>query len=192
MKQKTEFKTIFYSLLALVIIFTIYSWFIKNYEFLFYSVGLVAFVIIIGYYHKFLHLSSHILLGIIALLLLHCAGMFFYIGDTRLYNTVFWLIKYDNITHAVGSFVMALIAYNFLAPHVDKELKNHPYYFGAIILLIAFGIGAVNEILELGAVVFVDAGEMIGDYLNNAKDLVFNAIGAFFAVAIALNYHKKK
>jgi uncharacterized membrane protein YjdF len=57
---------------------------------------------------------------------------------------------------------------------------------------IALGIGSLNEILELGAVVLLGAQEIVGDYFNNAMDLVFNQIGSVTAVFFIHHSNKKK
>jgi uncharacterized membrane protein YjdF len=101
-------------------------------------------------------------------------------------------IKYDNIVHTFSSFVMALIAYNFLKPYLSKVKKLNPIYFGIIILLIVAGLGAVNEMFEFTAVIFANAAEGVGGYFNNSIDLFFNALGAIIGIAFVINYHNKK
>ena len=116
------------------------------------------------------------------------------IYDIRLYD--FWfidnLLKYDNIIHAASLFVATFVAYNIISPHLDLKIKHHPALFSLLLILIALGIGALNEILEFGAVVFLDAQEAVGDYLKNASDLVFNLIGSVIAVFFIHPYHKKR
>jgi flagellar biosynthesis protein FlhB len=46
------------------------------------------------------------------------------------------------------------------------------------------GVGLINEIVELTAVVYLNAQEGVGDYLNNAIDLVYNSIGVIVTVVI--------
>lgn len=75
---------------------------------------------------------------------------------------------------------------------MDLKIKHHPALFSLLLILIALGIGALNEILEFGAVVFLDAQEAVGDYFNNAADLVFNLIGSVIAVIFIHPYHKKR
>jgi len=59
-----------------------------------------------------------------------------------------------------------------------------------IIVLIAEGIGAINEIIELSTVVFFHT-QGVGNYYNNALDLVFNLIGAMLGSIIILNTNKE-
>ena len=80
-------------------------------------------------------------------------------------------------------------AYNLLNPHLDKKIKHNKILLSLIIILIASGIGAFNEIIEFFAVVFFNAAKGVGGYFNNALDLVFNLIGAIIASFIITKYH---
>ena len=58
------------------------------------------------------------------------------------------------------------------------------------IMLLGIGIGTLIEILEFIATkLFINP--IVGDYANNAGDLVANAIGALFATSFALNHFKR-
>jgi hypothetical protein len=46
--------------------------------------------------------------------------------------------------------------------------------------------------LEFTAVVFLGAQESVGNYLNNALDLVFNLLGSIIAVFFIFPYHRKR
>ena len=54
------------------------------------------------------------------------------------------------------------------------------------------GVGAGAEITELLAVVFFDASAAVGDYYNNAIDLVFNLLGSLTACGYLIIYHNYK
>ena len=54
------------------------------------------------------------------------------------------------------------------------------------------GTGALNEVLEFGAVILFGAAKQVGDYLNNALDLVFNLTGSIIACFFIHPYHKKQ
>jgi uncharacterized membrane protein YjdF len=75
---------------------------------------------------------------------------------------------------------------------LDLKTKQHPILFSLLLILIALGIGAVNEISEFAAVVFLGAQESVGDYFNNALDLVFNLFGAIVACFFIFPYHRKR
>ena len=145
-------------------------------------------------YYKKLHLAPVILGGLSIVGFMHLAGGTVDVYGTRLYG--FWLIegilKYDNVIHLVSIFVATFVAYSIVSPHLDLRVKHHPLLFSLLLVLIALGIGAINEIFEFGAVVFLDAQEAVGDYFNNALDLVFNLIGAIIACFFIYPYHRKR
>lgn len=86
-----------------------------------------------------------------------------------------------------------LVSYNLLIHHLDEKVEKKWFLLSGVLILIALGIGAINELVELGAVVFFGAAEGVGDYMNNAIDIVFNLIGASIAcVVIWVHYEKKK
>jgi hypothetical protein len=53
------------------------------------------------------------------------------------------------------------------------------------------GTGAFVEIIEFSAVVFLGAAEQVGDYFNNAIDLLFNLTGSGIACFFIMHYHRK-
>jgi len=122
--------------------------------------------------------------------LLHLLGGIVYIGDVRLYDYWFFppYLKFDNFVHGVGGALAAILAYNFLENKLVPEIRYNGFIFVFLLVTIASGIGAYNEILELIAVVFFDAGKAVGDYMNNALDLVHNLIGATIA-SVAMYWH---
>ncbi|MFC1801290.1 DUF2238 domain-containing protein [Nanoarchaeota archaeon] len=194
MKEK-KLGLIFYFTLIYMAFFTIYSIINRNYEFIYYIVIMSILIFIIVLYHKKIHLSNHILLGLTILGVFHLLGGTVFIAGTRLYDL--WLIppnilKFDNLIHAFGIFVATFVVYSLLNPHLDKKIKHRSVLLITLMVLIAMGIGALNEIMELGAVVFFNAQQSVGDYLNNALDLVFNFIGALIACIFIIPYHKKK
>lgn len=160
----------------------------RNYEFLYYIAVISGLVFIVLLYHKQIQLSTTILAGLSFVGLLHVLGGSMYFDGVRLYDI--WLFphffKYDNLVHFSGLFIATLVAYNLLYPHLDQKLYHHPLLLSLLLVLVASGIGAINEILELGAVLYLNAGPDVGDYLNNAFDLLFNLLGAIFACAFIM------
>lgn len=194
MDKKMEIGFVLIFTIAYAIFFTLFAYLTKNYEFVYYAIVISTLLTTIVLHYKQLHLKAAILWGLSILGLMHLAGGTINIYGIRLYD--FWfidsLLKYDNIIHAASLFVATFVAYNIISPHLDLKIKHHPALFSLLLILIAFGIGALNEILELGAVVFLNAQEAVGDYLNNAVDLVFNLIGSVIAVFFIHPYHKKR
>lgn len=194
MELKKESRLILIFTVAYFVFFTLMSVIWKNYEFLYYIGVMSLLLILIVLYYKKLHLSPIILWSLSILGLMNVAGGNVNIYGTRLYD--FWIIegilKYDNIMHALSIFIATFVAYNIISPHLDLKTKHHPILFSLLLILIALGIGSLNEISEFIAVVFLGAQEEVGDYFNNALDLVFNLLGSIIAVFFIFPYHSKR
>lgn len=194
MNEKKESKLILIFTVTYLILFTLLAIARKNYEFLFYTIILSSLIILIVLYYKKLHLTYIILGGLSVVGFMHLAGGTIDIFGIRLYD--FWIIpgilKYDNIIHALSIFVATFVAYSIISPHLDLKTKHHPVLFSLLLIFIALGIGVINEVLEFGAVVFLGAQEAVGDYFNNALDLVFNMLGAVIACFFIFPYHRKR
>lgn len=194
MKEGTELRLMFWFTLGYVILFTILAIIKKNYEFLYYTAVMSVLIFIIVLYYKKIHLTKTILLGLTILGVMHVCGGNIHISGIRLYD--FWLIpnifKYDNLVHAFGIFIATFVAYNFLQPHLDTKIKHNPLILGLILVLIAMGIGAIVELVELGAVLLFGVSKMVGDYMNNAFDLLFNLIGSIIACFFIMEHHRRK
>jgi len=195
MQEKTELKLMLWFTISYLIIFAILAIIKKNYEFLYYTFILSVLIFIIVLYHKKIHLTKYILFGLTVLGAMHIFGGNVHILGTRLYDI--WLIKpnilkYDQVVHAFGIFVATFAIYNMIHPRLDKRINNNSFLLSLILVSIAMGIGAFNEILELVGVVLFGAAKQVGDYINNALDLVFNLIGSIIACFFIIRYHKRK
>lgn len=174
------YKTVELFTLGYIFLFSLIAVSRGNYEFLFYTTYMVVMVWGIARYHATLHISE-LVVGLISLFgLLHLLGGTVYLGDIRLYDMAFFggPLHFDNLVHTCGGMLAAAVSYNVLHIHFDKSVRHHHLVESFILVTLASGIGAYNELIELCAVVFLDAGVEIGDYMNNAVDLVFNFIGA--------------
>ena len=193
MKEETKLKIMSYFLAIYAVAFIILSFIDNNLEFLFYSFIMFILTVIVVLYHKHIRLTSSLIIGLILISVLHTLGGHVFIHGTRLYD--FYLIngifRYDNLVHFIGYYVTTLIAYNLLFPYLDDRIKTNTVYLSLLLIFITIGIGAVNEIFELFAVLFLNAGLRVGDYFNNALDLVFNLLGSS-AACFYLMYHYKK
>lgn len=194
-QEKTELKLMLWFTISYLAIFTILAIINENYEFLYYTFILSALIFIIVLYHKKIHLTKTILLGLTILGAMHIFGGNIHILGTRLYDI--WLIppnilKYDNIVHVFGIFVATFVVYSFIHPHLDKKINHNSVLLSLILVSIAMGTGSFNEILELGAVVFLGATKQVGDYFNNALDIVFNLFGSIIACFFIIRYHGEK
>ena len=88
-------------------------------------------------------------------------------------------MRYDQLMHIISYFVLTLFIYSVVLSLSNK--KANKFALGLIVVLAGVGLGAINEIIEFGTVVFFNT-TVVGDYYNNALDLVFNALGALIAI----------
>lgn len=173
-------------------LFTVLSYSRGNSEFLYYDLVFIVLLIILYLYRLQMRLSIPLAIALAAHGFLHLLGGNLYIGGIRLYDYDFFFLGYDNMVHAFGMFLVTIIVYNLLSRHLSNEVKKRRISLGLILLLLSMGVGATAELFELLAVLYFDAGPRVGDYFNNAFDLVYNALGSFIAVIWIVQVHYKK
>lgn len=170
-----------------------------NYEFLWYIAVLVFFIGLIGTTLKSARLPLWLLWLLSLWGLLHVAGGGVHIGDHVLYAQVvfpifsdggeFTLIKYDQLVHAYGFGVSALLVRYLLLRSSGSVLPL--FWLNVVAVCAAMGMGALNEIVEFIAVV-ASPSTGVGGYYNTALDLVSNAVGATLAVLGAAMVGKRQ
>ncbi|HXV71011.1 MAG TPA: hypothetical protein VEB69_06360 [Acidimicrobiia bacterium] len=102
-------------------------------------------------------------------------------GDALYMAQVLGPVRYDKIFHAVAGAAMVVIAWEAM-----KRWSDGVHHLGGQLLLtwlVVMGGGAVVEIAELIGSVLSDVS--VGDYANNAFDLVANGVGATVGIAVA-------
>lgn len=182
--------------LAYLVFFTGAAIYENNFEFLFYTgIMIILIWIVVDVYHR-VNLQKWVIGSLSLLGLLHLAGGNIYFYGTRLYDVEWFrypfLVRYDNIVHLFGTFVLTFLVYNLVQPIVDLNLrKRKRMLFMGMLILMALGVGSLNEIIEFIAVVIFDAADKVGDYDNNARDLVYNLAGALMATGIIYHYYKE-
>lgn len=178
--------------ILIIAAFTVFFLLKGNYEFLFYAVTLGIAVYMIHRTDRVFHYSLTAQAGFNLWLLLHFSGGTFYIGGTKLYDLIlvpvlgepFNILKYDQVIHAYCYLVITLFMVSVVMHIADKNANR--FLIGLITVLAGSSIGAVNEMIEFSTVVFLDAGDAVGGYYNNALDLVCNFIGATIAAIITV------
>lgn len=91
----------------------------------------------------------------------------------------FYILKFDQFVHAYLYAVVALLFLHLLRNYFGN--RHSQILVGFIAITASMGVGALNEIIEFIAVLSVpDDG--VGGYYNTALDIVFNFLGAVFAV----------
>lgn len=188
--KRNDLLVVFFILFYLVF-FTSHAVIRGNYEFIFYSLIFLLLFELGIYVHKRIQLPAFVVIGLSLLGFMHILGGNVFIDGIRLYDKVFLLgtVRYDNVIHFIGSILGTFVLNEIFCFLIEKKtiIERRLYYLS--LFLMALGVGLINEIVELVAVVFLNAQEGVGGYLNNAIDLVYNSIGVIVAIIILdLNY----
>jgi len=185
-----------YASLILLAIFTVICLLRANYEFLFYAVGIFLLIILMMETDKIFKYSQAAKWGVTLASLLHFLGGTLVINGKSLYSTMifgligepFYVFKFDQFIHFYGYFVFGLFAYAVIkkisTPGTNKLI------LGLIMVLVVNGVGALNEVQEFCAFSLMNATG-VGDYVNNALDLVFNLLGSIVAISVITLSNKK-
>jgi len=199
MNQLRKYRSVLIFSLLYVIGFSAYYIAIKDFEFLWYVFVLVAlFALILSTLHRS-QFPPYIVWGLSLWGLLHMAGGGVVVGGKVLYAHILIplfngggelvLLKYDQVVHAFGFGVATLVVYHLIRPYLNEKVNWKVLY--PIIIVAGMGLGALNEIIEFGAVLFFpETG--VGGYMNTALDLVFNTLGACVAIIGVYIFGKKK
>ena len=184
--------TIIYTILA-----GIYFLSIGNLEFLWY-VGILAFLIILMIVlHKKFKFSSIVLFGASLWGFLHMLGGGLRINGERLYTKMIisiynsevpgmQILKYDQFMHFYTYIVVTILLFYILNPYL-KEKVNW-LIISTLLVFMAVGVGAINEIVEFLPVVFLE-NTGVGGYHNTLLDIIFNMLGSIAGV-IYLSFKK--
>lgn len=157
-----------------------------NTEFLFYGAVMLVLIAMVMWADVRARFSTPVLWMLSVWGLLHMAGGILRLeqgGETvALYG--YWLIqpeilKYDKLIHAYGFFVATLGVWESLRRFLREDLRAGLALF-VIVGSASMGLGAFNEVIEYAATLLSD-DHGVGDYANNAQDLVANMIGAALA-----------
>ena len=189
-KEEFQMRLFTFIIAKIILVFLFLAIAIKNNEFTYYIAVMFPVFLVAYYIHKKIRLNLPLFILISTLFILHCSGGLFYLNGIRLYDTVFWFIRYDNIVHTFGSFVAVFFVYNLMFNYARCAIKNADKYLFVKLALMTMGIGTIVEMIEFSSViVFNSTG--VGDYFNNALDLVTNFIGAIIGSFLIVWYHKK-
>ena len=185
---------VFYFTLFYILFFITYALLQSNFEFVFYALTLFVLLNLGIYVHQRVQLPEFIVIGLSLFGFLHIVGGNLHIHGVRLYDLFFLdnLLRYDNVVHLIGSVMITLVLHVLFFYYIqdDRRIKLPLYYLS--LFLMALGAGVLNEILELFAVINFHAAEEVGDYLNNAVDLVYNAVGVLLAILMIDFYNRYK
>jgi len=97
-------------------------------------------------------------------------------------------LRYDKIFHVLAAAALTIVAWEAM-----KRWAGDGYHRGGLLLytwLVVMGGGAVVEIAELIGSTMSNVS--VGDYGNNALDLVANALGATVGIALVWWYEHRQ
>lgn len=182
-----------YFLIAILLSLIGYYFSVGNFEFVYYGVlTLLISVPFTLYLIKKLRLPFSLILGIGFLIVINMfAGGIIFVKGTRLYDWIvipifsltseLSIIKFDQVVHAYGGFIVTLVIYYILRFQDSKNSYGAPI-FGLVLLLAGFGAASFYEIVEFFSKAFESNG--VGEYYNTLLDLCSNFLGALVAIFI--------
>lgn len=142
----------------------------------------IGLFILFGVLHIWARWPVHALWAVSLVGLFNMLGGVLLVEGDALYKAeVLGPIRYDKVFHAVAAAAMVVIAWEAM-----KRWSDGVHHLGGQLLLtwlVVMGGGAVVEIAELIGSSLSDVS--VGDYGNNALDLVANAVGATVGIALA-------
>lgn len=176
---------IFTAIYLLVFLFVFFGR--RNYEFLGYIGVIVAVLLLIIFTNKRVNYPDFVLWGLSIWGLLHMMGGGVIVKDGNILYTLilipisqsYEIFKYDQFVHIIGFGVATLLMWVLLKNKL-KLLKNWTA-ISIVVIMAGLGVGAVNEIIEFTATVFIEETN-VGGYINTSLDLVADLIGAILAM----------
>ncbi len=189
-------KKVFWAFVIMLPLFIIAFIIQKNYEFIGYVVVVLILFAVLLYSNKHVMYPTYVIWGLFVWAFLHMLGGVEFAPDRVIYtlkllpivDEPYNILKYDQVVHAYGFFVGALVMYYVL----EKYLKR-PFNWlgvGVVVAMAGLGLGALNEIIEFLMTVTLP-NTNVGGYENTALDLVSNFIGAVLAIYY-LRYRESK
>lgn len=158
-----------------------------NYEFLLYGTTLILLALFLLKTDSLARYTPFSKICLWIWLLLHIAGGTVPIANGEvLYSQIliplvgapYHILKFDQLVHAFCYFMFAQLVYALLRATLQTAMPR--WGFLLLVWFATMGIGALNELIEFTATVIVPETN-VGDYINNALDLVFNGLGAAIA-----------
>jgi len=184
-----------------------------NHEFLLYAASTAVFALIVLGVHMRVRFSLGVLTCLSAWGALHMAGGLVPVPESWPVSSTshvlysLWLIpdlgalpgshpdggvtgyfKYDNFVHALGFGAVAWACWQGLV--AGTGVTKPTVGLLTLCLAAAMGFGAVNEIIEFAATRLSDTN--VGGYVNNAIDLIYNAVGAGVACGVIYGFTTRR
>lgn len=142
-----------------------------------YVLTTIAIVILVGLVHRSAEFSRPALWALTALAIGNLAGGVLLIAGDPLYELdIVAGIRFDKVYHAIASGAAVVVSFQALEHWAGQRrpILVLPAF------LMALGAGALVEAVEYTASLYQE-DTLVGDYSNNAQDLIANTIGASIA-----------
>ncbi len=156
---------------------------LQNYEFLIYAITVIVLAILIYRSNRYFEFEDVGLWLFNAWLAMHILGGLGSYRGVRIYDIMlldlvgppYQILKYDQFVHFFCYIAMAALMWTVVNRIADCNASR--IVICVLTVLAASSIGAINEVIEFLAVVWLGATG-VGDYTNTAIDLVANLVGA--------------
>ena len=156
---------------------------LQNYEFLIYAATVIVLAFLIYRSDRYFEFESLGLWLFNAWLAMHILGGLGSFRGQRVYDVVlldivgdpYHVLKYDQFVHFFCYVAMAVLMWTVVNRIADRGANQ--VVVCVLTVLAASSLGAVNEVVEFLAVVWLGATG-VGGYTNTAIDLVANLLGA--------------
>ena len=140
----------------------------------------IGLYVLFAVLHKWARWPVYALVAVSLVGLGNMIGGVFLVDGVPLYTAEFiGPLRYDKFFHALASGAMVIIAWEAMKRWAGDGFHYELMLF-VMTFLVVMGGGAVVEIAELIGVSVSDIS--VGDYANNALDLVANAVGAIVVI----------
>lgn len=156
---------------------------LQNYEFLIYAATVIVLAILIYRSDRYFAFEDLGLWLFNAWLAMHILGGLGSYRGVRIYDVMllelvgppYQILKYDQFVHFFCYIAMAALMWTVVNRIADRNASR--IVICVLTVLAASSVGAINEVVEFLAVVWLGATG-VGDYTNTAIDLVANLAGA--------------
>jgi hypothetical protein len=113
-------------------------------------------------------------------ILIQFAGGLIHFGGARLYDHVFFYIRFDKYVHFTNAFIAAVAVIEIIKM---KELPINGF-IRFLTLLVVLGLGSLIEISEY-MVTLTIPNTGVGGYDDNMRDLIANGCGGLFFLVLS-------
>ena len=148
-------------------------------EFMFYAVVIILAITALWAWLRRYALPAWLLVIIEFGILIHFAGGLVHFGGARLYDHIYFGIRYDKYVHFTNAFFAALTVQEIF------RIKNVPInaFTRFAIYLVALGLGSGIEICEYVATLTIPHNG-VGGYDDTMTDLIANSCGGALFLAL--------